>query len=110
MVNNYKRSRSDYCDDDLSAGYRPDSSNRRSHYDDHSRLQESISRNTDRQRLHQSNNGSRFDDTRSQGSSQNQPQNSNRNFEFGTSYRHDEEQHQGIQRKTSFEKFAEERD
>ena len=64
----------------------------------HSRSQETSFCNTDRQRSHQSNNMSNFDDSRSQGSSKK------------TSNRHDNEQHQGIQRQTSFEKFAEERD
>ena len=76
-INNSRRSRSNYRDDDLSAGYRPDSSNRGSYNDDHSRLHETALSNTDRQRSNQSNNWCRFDDTRSQGSSQK------------TSHRHD---------------------
>ena len=69
MVNNFRRSRSDYRDNDLSAGYCPDSSKRSSHNDDHYSLPETALVNTDRQRSHQSNNGSRFDDARSHSSS-----------------------------------------
>ena len=139
MVDNYRRSRGDYRDDDLSAGYRPDIANRGSYNEDNSRSHETSLSNTDwtrshqnnntrsqesqksshrhdaehhrsrshensfynldRQRSHQNTKMSNFDASRSQGSS------------IKTSNRHDDkQQQQGLQRKSSFEKFTEERD